>query len=155
MTCAGCRALRKLGLTPQRPLRRAWQQQPEAVDQWKHPIDPETRGRAQAEGARIDFAEEAGMRSHDHGGTTWAPAGETPVVAATGARFAVNMISAVAATGEMRLRLVEGSVNATVFADFIERLAADADGRKVFVIVDGHPSHRSRIVQRKLAELGG
>jgi transposase len=149
------RALRKLGLSPQRPLRRAWQQSPEAVDQWKQQVYPEIRRRAQAEGARIYFADEAGMRSDYHAGTTWAPAGETPVVKATGARFGVNMISAVAPSGEMRFRLVEGTVNAGVFADFIERVAADAGERKVFLIVDGHPSHRSRVVQRKLKALDG
>ncbi len=149
------RAMRKLGLSPQRPLRRAWQQNPEAVDQWKRQVYPEIRRRTQAEGARIYFADEAGMRSDYHAGTTWAPAGETPVVAATGACFAVNMISAVAPSGEMRFRLVEGTVNASVLADFIERLATDAGDRKVFLIVDGHPSHRSRVVQRKLKQLDG
>lgn len=149
------RAMRKLGLSPQRPLRRAWQQNPEAVDQWKQQVYPEIQRRAQAEGARIYFADEAGMRSDYHAGTTWALAGETPVVEATGRRFAVNMISAVAPTGEMRFRLVEGNVNATVFADFIDRLAADAGGQKVFLIVDGHPSHRSKVVQRKLKALDG
>jgi len=149
------RAMRKLGLSPQRPLRRAWQQDPEAVDEWKQKIYPEIERRAKAEGARIYFADEAGLRSDYHAGTTWAPAGETPVVEATGARFGVNMISAVAPTGEMRFRLVEGTVNASVFADFIGRLASDAEGRKVFLIVDGHPSHRSKVVQRKLKALDG
>jgi len=149
------RALRKLGLTPQRPLRRAWQQNPEAVDQWKSAVYPEIQRRAQAEGARIFFADEAGMRSDYHAGTTWAPAGETPVVEATGARFSVNMVSAVSPAGEMRFRLVEGNVNAAVFADFINRLAADAGDRKVFLIVDGHPSHRAKTVQRKLEALEG
>ncbi len=68
------------------------------------------------------------MRSDYHAGTTWAPAGETLQVEATGARFAVNMISAVAPTGEMRFRLVEGTLNAPVFADFIERLAVGRQG---------------------------
>ena len=149
------RVLRKLGLSPQRPLRRAWQQNPQAVDEWREHTYPEIQRRAKAEGARIYFADEAGMRSDYHTGTTWAPTGETPVVDATGARFGVNMISAVAPTGEMRFRLVEGTVNATVFADFIDRLAADAEDQKVFLIVDGHPSHRSKVVQRKLQALDG
>ena len=94
------------------------------------------------------------VRSDYHTGTTWAPVGETPVVEATGACFSLNMISAVSPSGEMRFRLVEGSVTGPVFADFLEHLARDA-GRKVFLTVDGHPSHRSRVVQRKLKELNG
>lgn len=148
------RMLKKLGLSPQRPLRRAWQQNPQVVEQWHNETYPEIRRRAQRERARIYFADEAGMRSDYHAGTTWAPIGETPVVEATGARFGINAVSAVSPAGEMRFRLLEGNVDGSVFADFIERLAGDAGG-KVFLIVDGHPAHRSRVVQRKLTELGG
>ncbi len=145
---------KKLGLSPQRPLRRAWQRNPQVVEQWHNETYPEIRRRAQRERARIDFADEAGMRSDDHAGTTGAPIGETPGVEATGARFGVNAVSAVSPAGEMRFRLVEGNVDGSVFADFIERLAGDTAG-KVFLIVDGRPAHRSAAVQRRLAEAGG
>jgi len=148
------RALRKLGLSPQRPLRRAWQQSPQAVDEWREHMYPEIARRAKAEGARIYFADEAGMRSDSHVGTTWASVGDTPVVEATGAQFALNMISAVAPSRDMRFRLIESHVDGSVFADFVEHLARDAE-RKVFPIVDGHPSHRSRGVPRKLADIDG
>jgi transposase len=85
---------RKLGMSPQRPLRRAHQQNPEAVERWKTETYPAIRARAEAEGATIYFADEAGIRSDHHSGSTWAPAGRTPVVKSTGARHSVNMISA-------------------------------------------------------------
>jgi len=150
------RVLRRLGFSPQRPLRRAWQQSPEAVEEWKRTTYPQIQRRAKRERARICFADESGIRSDYHAGTTWAPEGQTPVVEATGARFSLNMLSAISPHGELRFRLVEGTVTAEVFADFIERLAADTPSEeKVFIIVDGHPTHRAKRVRRTLEALEG
>ncbi len=91
------RLLRKLGLSPQRPLWRAWQADPEAVRRWREEEFPAIRTAAKAEGATVYFADEAGIRSDYHAGTTWAPVGRTPIVKATGARHSLNMISAVTA----------------------------------------------------------
>jgi transposase len=93
------RLLRTIGLSPQRPLWRAYQQDPEAVERWKAQEYPAIRTEAKKLGASIYFADEASVRSDYHAGTTWAPVGQTPVVRATGARFSVNMISAVTASG--------------------------------------------------------
>jgi transposase len=81
------RRLRKLGLSPQRPLYRAYQQNPEALARWKAEEYPAIREQAAKVGATMYFADEAGVRSDDHAGTTWAPVGRTPVVATTGDRF--------------------------------------------------------------------
>src|SRR5512147_2538983 len=96
------RLLRRLGLSPQRPLWRAYQQNPEAVDRWKREQFPAIRAQAAAAGATIWFADEAGVRSDYHAGTTWAPVGRTPIVRTTGARHSVNLISAVTAQGALR-----------------------------------------------------
>ena len=97
--------------------------------------------------AEIFFGDEAGVRSDHHAGTTWAAQGMTPVVGSTGARFGLNMISAVSAQGEFRFMVIRGHVGASVFIDFIKRLLHGAD-RMVFLIVDGHPSHKARKVAR-------
>jgi DDE superfamily endonuclease len=60
-------------------------------------------------GATIYFADESGIRSDYHPGTTWAPQGQTPVVEATGRRFSLNMISAVSPQGEFRFMVHDGS----------------------------------------------
>ena len=137
------RLLRTMGLSPQRPLYRAYQQNPEAVQRWKDEQFPAIRRQAKAEGATIYFADEAGIRSDYHAGTTWAPVGRTPVVKATGARFSLNMLSAVSAQGALRFMVHEGTVNAGVFIEFCKRLLRDADG-PVYLVVDGHPAHRAR-----------
>jgi len=139
------RLLKKMGLTPQKPLRRAYEQSPELVQTWLAEDYPAIQELAKREGATIWFADEAGIRSDFHAGTTWAPKGQTPVVEATGQRFGMNLISAVSPRGDMRFMAVEGRMNAGKFIDFLKRLMHNAE-RPVFVIVDGHPSHRARKV---------
>jgi hypothetical protein len=78
------------------------------------PTSPAIRAQARAVGATIYFADESGIRSDYHTGTTWAPRGQTPVVEVTGRRFSLNMISAVSPQGEFRFLLHEGSVTARV-----------------------------------------
>jgi transposase len=148
------RVLRTLGLSPQRPLWRAWQADPEAVARWKDEDFPAIRAAARAAGATVYFADEAGIRSDYHAGTTWAPVGATPVVKATGARHGLNMISAVTAQGLLRFATFPGAFTAAVFIEFCKDLLADTDG-PVYLVVDGHPAHRARTVKEFLASTGG
>jgi transposase len=148
------RLLRTLGLSPQRPLWRAWQADPEAVQRWQEEEFPAIRAAAQSEGATVYFADEAGIRSDYHAGTTWAPVGQTPIVKATGARHSVNMVSAVTAKGELRFTVVKGTVNAGVFIDFCKKLLHDSPG-PVYLIVDGHPAHKAKATSQFVASTGG
>ena len=141
------RLMKRLGFTPQRPLYRAWQQDEELVAQWREQEFPKIAARAKREGAVVLFGDESGIRSDHHAGTTWAPEGQTPVVEATGARYGLNMLSAISATGQLRFMTVEGRVTGTVFRDFLSRLITGMD-RKIFLVVDGHPAHKSKLVKR-------
>ena len=141
------RLMKRLGFTPQRPLYRAWQQDPALVERWQHTEYPKLAARAKREKALIFFADESGIRSDYHAGTTWAIKGKTPLVKATGARYSLNMLSAVNALGHFRFMTVEGGVTATVFREFLKRLITGMD-RKIILIVDGHPTHRAKLVKR-------
>lgn len=145
------RLMRRLGFSPQRPLYRAWQQDPKLVDEWRTQEYPKILARAKSEKALIFFADESGIRSDYHAGTTWAAVGQTPVVKATGARFSLNMLSAVNALGHFRFMVVEGRVNATVFREFLRRLITGMD-RKILLIVDGHPTHKANMVRQFVAD---
>jgi hypothetical protein len=112
------------------------------MKKWLREEYPRIRARAKRIGAEIFFADEAGVRSDFHSGRTWAPRGKTPVIEATGARFSLNMISAVSPKGQMRFMVVAGKVAAGQFCEFLRRLVHGAQ-RPVFLIVDGHPVHRS------------
>ena len=129
-----CRLLNQLGLSAQRPLWRAYQQSPERVADWIQNEYPAIRARAKREKAEIWFADEAGIRSDAHFGTTWSPKGKTPIVSSTGARFGMNIISAVNPQGKFRFMCVKGRVNAGIFIDFLKRMVKSTE-RKVFLIV--------------------
>jgi transposase len=148
------RLLAQLGLSAQRPLWRAYQQNPEAVQRWMQKEFPAIREAARRCGAEIFFGDEAGVRSDHHAGTTWAAKGRTPVVTGTGARFGFNMISAISARGTLRFMVVEGSVGAAAFIAFLKRLLHGAT-KSVFLIVDGHPSHKAKAVSRFVATTNG
>lgn len=145
------RLLKKMGLSPQRPLYRAYQQDPELVAEWKKSVYPKIRELAAEEGASIFFADEASIRTDHHAGTTWAPVGQTPVVITTGERKTVNMVSAISPRGELRFRIQEGKMNAGKFIDFLKALLDSVPG-KIFLIVDGHPVHKAKKVNEFVRE---
>jgi transposase len=149
-----CRLLNQLGFSPQRPLWRAFQKDPESVDRWVKEEYPKIRALARKQKADIFFGDEAGVRSDSHSGRTWAARGKTPVVATTGARFSCNMVSAVSPRGAMRFMLVEGKFTSGVFVEFLKRLVHNWH-RPVFLIVDGHPVHKSVAVSRFVASTEG
>jgi transposase len=148
------RLLAQLGLTCQKPLMRAFQQNPSLVERWLKEEYPRIRARAKRIGAEIYFGDEAGVRSDFHSGRTWAPRGQTPVIRVTGARFGFNMISAVSPKGSLRFMVVEGKVAGKQFCEFLRRLTFKAP-KPIFLILDGHPVHRSARVKQVVKSLKG
>lgn len=149
------RLLRAWGLSPQRPLRRAYEADPAAAERWKTVEYPAIRALARESGAVIYFGDEASVRSDYHSGTTWAPVGETPVVAATGKRFKVNMISAVTPTGSVYFDVFDGNMNAARFVEFCKKLVRDNPDRPVFLIVDNVSYHDAKLVKDYVASTDG
>jgi transposase len=147
--------LRDLGFSPQRPIRRAIEQDPDAVARWESEEFPAIRAQAKAEGAELYFGDEAGVRSDYHSGTTWAPVGCTPVVRTTGDRKSVSMLSAISAQGKICFEVRTGGVNSEVFIDFCTKLMADAGDRKVFLVIDNATYHVSRKTREFAAKTAG
>jgi len=115
---------------------------------------PQIKKLAKKHKATIYFGGEAAVHSDYHKGTTWAPKGQTPVVESTGASFRVNMISAISARGHMRFMTIKGRLNSDRFIEFLKRLIHNAQ-HPVFLIVDGHPAHRSGKVSRYVESTKG
>jgi transposase len=116
------RLLKKLGLSCQKPLMRAFQQDPVILKQWIEEDYPKIKQLARRHKADIYFEDEAGIISDHHVGTTWGVKGTTPVVRTTKARFSVNMISAITSKGTMRFMTDAGKMNVSVFCEFLKRL---------------------------------
>jgi len=144
----------EMKLSIQRPVRRAYEADEAAVERWLVVDYPDIVRRAREKEATIFFADEAGVRSDYHSGTTWAAVGETPVLEGTGARFGLNLVSAVSASGELRWMEVEGRMTAQKFIGFCKRLIANRDA-PVYLIVDNHPTHHAKAVQRFVKSTDG
>ena len=140
------RLMAQLGLSPQRPIRKAYEQNPSLVKKWLKREFPKIKKLAKEEKATIYFGDEAGLRSDYHSGTTWSIKGQTPEVKRTGKRFSLNMISAISSKGHMKFMTVRGRVNGDVFIGFLKRLLVEDKG-PVYLIVDGHPVHKSKKVK--------
>lgn len=142
--------LRRWGFTPQRPIRRAFEQDPERVRRWLEQEYPTIAKAARREGAQILWGDEMGLRSEHAAGRSFALRGRTPVVPGTGRRFSASVISAISNRGRLNFMVFTGRFDARLFIAFLKRLIRQV-GRKVFLIVDGHPVHRARTVKEWLA----
>lgn len=140
------KVMHALGFSPQRPLHRAWEQNAALVSNWRAQVLPELLARAKRNGARVLFADEAGVRSDYHCGTTWGPMGKTPIVRSTGTRTSIQMISAIGLDGAMQFMIHEGLVNAEVFQRFLQQLMLEAK-QPVILVVDGHSIHKAKSIK--------
>lgn len=137
--------LSRWGFTPQRPLKRAYEQNPSEVRQWLKKRYPEIVKRCKRQRGEIHWCDETGVRSDANYGRGYAPAGETPVISRTTRRFSTNMISSITNQGLVRFMVYDGSFTKKVFLSFAERLLK-GHRRKVFLIADNLRAHRSHDV---------
>lgn len=148
------RYLQKMGFTPQKPLRRAYERDPVAIAKWKTEDYPKLRARAQRRGADIFFLDEAGIRSDAPLQRTWGPKGKTPEVSTSGQRQSVSAISAVNVLGAFWYDVYTGRFTSVRFVEFL-RAFLRTRRRAVFLVVDGHPTHRAKVVARYVQSLKG
>lgn len=143
------RLLRHLGLSPQVPKYKSYRQDPKELRRYLDRTFPALVQEAKQTGAIIYFVDEAAVRADAHQGTTWAPVGQTPVVEDSGDRFGLKLVSAVSPRGDMKFATFEGRMTSQRFAEFIEKLRADA-GRPIIVIADNAKYHKEGSVKRYL-----
>jgi transposase len=141
------RYLQAWGLSPQRPVRRAYERNDAAIAAWLKQEYPAIAHEAKRERAAIYWGDEMGLRSDHVVGRSYAPFGQTPVVRATGQRFGCSMISAITNRGALAFMVFRGKFDAQGFVGFMKRLLKQASGR-LYLIVDGHPVHRLALAKR-------
>lgn len=147
--------LRRHGFSPQCPDRRSCCQDQAKVDAWLQEEYPAIAVQAKAENAQVAWADQCGLRSDTAPpGRSWAPRGQTPIVRVSGRRFKVNIMSAIASRGTLCFTVFTEQFTARTFTAFLDRLARQAS-RKVHVIADRHPVHRSKAVTAWLEENTG
>ena len=144
------RYLKRWGMSPQKPVRRAYERNEAAITRWLRQEYPAVARQAKQDKAAIYWGDEMGLRSDHIAGTSYALRGHTPLVRATGQRFGCNMISAITNRGHLAFMVFHGTFDGRLFVEFMQRLLKQAAG-KVYLIVDGHPVHRSSVAKRFVA----
>ena len=143
--------LARWGFTPQKPAKRAYEQQPAAVKKWLDEEYPAIANKAKDEQADIYWGDETGVRNDCQHGRSYAPKGKTPVLRLPAKRISLNMISALTNQGKVRFMIYKENMTAQVLITFMQRLVKDAP-RKVFLILDNLKVHHAKLVQEWLAE---
>ena len=153
LTAVG-RLLAELGITPQKPLRRAYERDPAAIAHWQQVEFPKLSARARKAGARIYFLDEAGVRSDQVLGRTWGVRGQTPEVPTSGKRQSINAISAVNARGGFWYQIYTERLNASKFLELLKNFMRGRT-RPVFLVLDRHPAHIAKVISQYVQSLGG
>jgi len=143
--------LKRWGFTPQKPVKRACEQNPKAVQRWLDDEYPAIKARAKKEKAEIYWGDETGIRSDGQHERGYAPKGKTPVIRLNAKRCSTNMISAVTNQGKVRFKVFEGSMNADVLIEFCKHLIKSAK-RKVYLILDNLRVHHAKVFKAWLSE---
>jgi len=145
------RYLKSWGYTPQKPISKAFEQNPKRVQNWLDKEYPMIKKKAKKENAIIYFEDEVGMRSDHQAGKSYAPKGETPEIKKTGQRFSLNMVSAISNKGHVEFMILDGTFNGGVFIEFLKQLVKYKQ-QKILLVVDGHSAHKTKLVNAWLEE---
>jgi transposase len=138
--------LAKLGLTPQKPLQRAYQRDPDAIERWRHETYPTVARQAKADGGEMFFWDESGFRADAVHGRTWGVRGQTPVVERPGQRQSISAASAVNAKGGFWYCTYEGGLTAELFVSLLGMMMRRRT-KPVHLVVDGLPAHKTKLVK--------
>jgi transposase len=146
--------LAKLGLTPQKPLQRAYQRDPEAIERWRHEIFPTIAREAKAAGGEVFFWDESGFRADTVHGKTWGMKGQTPIVERPGQRQSISAASAVNSKGAFWYCTYQGGLNAELFVTLLKKMMRRRL-KPVHLVVDGLPAHKTALVKDYVASTNG
>jgi transposase len=143
------RMLHRIGLTPQKPVRRAFQRDHAEIVEWTTSIFPAIVRETRRKQATLLFLDETGVHEDGPIGTTWGERGKTPAVLTSGTRRRINVISAISPRGRMWFRCFKGTLTAPRFIEFLGDLLADTS-KRIVLVMDRHPAHRAAMVRRFL-----
>jgi transposase len=144
--------LKRWGFTPQKPLKKAYEQNPKKVNTWLEQEYPQIKEAAKADGAEIYWGDQTGVNNQPNTPRGYAPRGQTPIVKQMAKRFSHSMMSAVSNRGSSRWMVYKGALDSGILIRFLERLVRSMKGRKVYLILDNLRVHHSKLVKAWLEE---
>jgi hypothetical protein len=146
--------LARPGLTPQKPLQRAYQRDPDAMARWQRETYPAIARHAKRTKAEISFWDESGFRADAVHGKTWAARAHTPVVQVPGQRQGISAASAISANGAFWFATYAGALTGPLFVDLLRRMMR-GHRKPLHLILDGLPAHKALAVKEYIAGLDG
>ena len=146
--------LKRWGFTPQKPIKKAYEQNPAKVRRWLKTEYPSIASQAKADGAEIYWGDQTGVNNQPNAPRGYAPRGETPTVSQRSKRFGFSVMSAVTNRGSARWMVYKGALHAALLIKFMERLVRQMKKRKVYLILDNLRVHHSAPVKAWLEEHG-
>src|SRR6476620_7281464 len=146
--------LAKLGLSPQKPLQRAYQRDPAAIEQWQRETFPNIAKQAKAAGGEVYCWDESGFRADAVHGRTWGVKGHTPVVDRPGQRQSISAASAVKAKGGFWYCTYQGGLTAELFVGLLRKMMRHR-AKPVHLVVDGLPAHKTKLVKNYVLSAKG
>ena len=146
--------LARQGLTPQKPLQRAYQRDPEAIERWQRETYPAIARKAKRDKAQLYFWDESGFRADAVHGLTWAAQGQTPVVSVPGQRQSISAASAVSSNGAFWFATYQGALTGERFVELLRQMMR---GRRkpLHLVLDGLAAHKTKVVKEYVAQLNG
>lgn len=146
--------LAKLVLTPQKPLQRAYQRDPEAIERWQRDTYQAIARQAKAQGAEVFFWDESGFRADTVHGRTWSVRGKTPVVQRPGQRQSISAASAINAKGAFWFCPYQGALNAELFVELLKKMLRHRK-KPVHLVLDSLPAHKKALVREYVDSTSG
>lgn len=146
------RLLRKLGLSNQKPLHKAFQQDPVKVQRRLNEEYPKIKKEAKKEKREITWWDESWFKSTDHRWKTRWKKWHTPVIRSSWARFWINAVSCVSNKWTLRFMVFKWSFKTDILIEFLKKLIYKSD-KKYTIILDGHPTHKAKKVKDFLASI--
>lgn len=143
--------LNRWGFSPQRPKRKAYEQNPKAVEKWLEEEYPKIESQAKKEDAEIHWGDETGVKNECQYGRSYSPKGITPTYTVLAKKLSMNMISSVTNQGKVRFMIYKGTMNSQMFIKFMKRLIK-VSKKKVYLIVDNLRVHHSKKVKSWIEE---
>jgi transposase len=141
------RLLRRLGWTPQMPIRRATQRDDEAIERWRSRTWPRLLAEARTERRTLVFVDEAGFYLLPSVVKTYAPEARTPVLRAKLTRDHLSVMGGMTPAGRVYTLVRQESLDGSHCVEFLAHLMRVAS-RRLLVIWDGSPIHRRTLVSQ-------
>ena len=139
--------LERWGFTPQKPKKRAYEQNDKLVRKWLEEEYPQIKAQAKQENAEIHWGDETGIKNQCQYGRSYAPKGKTPTITQMGKRLSLNMISTITNQGKVRFMTYKGTMNSDMLIKFLIRLTKDKN-KKIYLILDNLKVHHSKLVKQ-------